>query len=77
VITAPDDLHSVSTALEGQKLQILEANHDRIPKTTKVLSENEAERFLKFYEAIEEQDDVQRVFANFEIPDAVMEKLGS
>jgi YebC/PmpR family DNA-binding regulatory protein len=77
VITAPDDLHVVSTALEGQKLQIIEAGHDRIPKTTKMLAENEAERFLKFYEAIEEQDDVQRVFANFEIPDAVMEKLGS
>ncbi len=77
VITAPNDLHAVSTALEAQKLQIIEATHDRIPKTTKVLTENEAERFLKFYEAIEEQDDVQRVFANFEIPDAVMEKLGS
>jgi YebC/PmpR family DNA-binding regulatory protein len=77
VITAPSDLHAVSTALEGQKLQVIEASHDRIPKTTKVLSEHEAERFLKFYEAIEEQDDVQRVFANFEIPDAVMEKLGS
>jgi len=77
VITAPDDLHSVSTALEAKKLQVIEATHDRIPKTTKMLAENEAERFLKFYEAIEEQDDVQRVFANFEIPDAVMEKLGS
>ena len=77
VFTAPEALHAVSGALEGQKLQIIEATHDRIPKTTKVLSENEAERFLKFYEAIEEQDDVQRVFANFEIPDAVMEKLGS
>jgi len=77
VITAPDALHSVSGALERQKLQIIEATHDRIPKTTKMLSENEAERFLKFYELIEEQDDVQRVFANFEIPDAVMEKLGS
>ena len=77
VITAPDDLHVVSTALEAKKLQIIEATHDRIPKTTKMLTENEAERFLKFYEAIEEQDDVQRVFANFEIPDAVMEKLGS
>jgi YebC/PmpR family DNA-binding regulatory protein len=77
VLTSPADLHAVSAALEGQKLQILEATHDRIPKTTKVLSESEAERFLKFYEAIEEHDDVQRVFANFEIPDAVMEKLGS
>ena len=77
VITAPDDLHAVASALEKKKLQILEATHDRIPKTTKMLSENEAEKFLKFYEGIEEQDDVQRVFANFEIPDAVMEKLGS
>ena len=77
VITAPDDLHAVASALEKKKLQILEATHGRIPKTTKMLSENEAEKFLKFYEGIEEQDDVQRVFANFEIPDAVMEKLGS
>jgi YebC/PmpR family DNA-binding regulatory protein len=77
VITSSEDLHAVTTALEARKIQILESGHDRIPKSTKVLSENEAERFLKFYEAIEEQDDVQKVFANFEIPDAVMEKLGS
>ena len=38
--------------------------------------EDDAMKFLKFYEMIEDQDDVQKTFANFEIPDEVMEKLG-
>ena len=68
---------AVQAALEGKDIPIVEAGLDRFPKSAKELSESEAEKFLKFYEALEEQDDIQRLFANFEIPDEVMEKLGS
>jgi len=77
VLTGPQDLHAVAAGLEKKGIHVLEASHERIPRTTKELTEAEAERFLKFYEALEEQDDVQKVSGNFEIPDAVMEKLGS
>jgi YebC/PmpR family DNA-binding regulatory protein len=77
VVTAPGDLHRVMASLEKKGISMLEAGLDRIPQTTKPLGEDDAMKFLKFYEMIEEQDDVQKVFANFEIPDEVMEKLGA
>jgi YebC/PmpR family DNA-binding regulatory protein len=77
ILTGAADLHSVLGALEARGITVQEAVLDRIPKTSKMLSENEAEKFLKFYEILEEHDDVQKLFANFEIPDEVMEKLGS
>lgn len=77
IITAPGDLHVVASELEKIGIPIVEAGLDRLPKNTKTLNEKEAEKFLKFYEMIEDQDDVQRVFANFEISDEVMEKLGN
>ncbi len=76
VITAPGDLHKVMTFLQEKGVTIGEAGLDRIPTTTKTLGEADAMKFLKFYELIEEHDDVQKAFANFEIPDEVMEKLG-
>jgi YebC/PmpR family DNA-binding regulatory protein len=77
VVTAPGDLHRVMASLEKKGVAILEAGLDRIPQTTKSLGEEDAVKFLKFYEMIEDQDDVQKAFANFEIPDEVMEKLGA
>jgi transcriptional/translational regulatory protein YebC/TACO1 len=41
------------------------------------LAEKEAEKLLKLYEALDELDDVQHVYANFDIPDAIMEKISS
>jgi transcriptional/translational regulatory protein YebC/TACO1 len=77
VITAVSDLQQVQAGLEEKGIPVLEAGLDRFPKNVKDLSEGEAEKFLKFYEALEEQDDIQKLFANFEISDEVMEKLGS
>lgn len=77
VITAPGDLHLVAGELEKIGIPVAETGLDRLPKNTKSLNEEEANKFLKFYEMIEDQDDVQRVFANFEISDEVMEKLGN
>ena len=77
VLTAPSDLHVVMHALEGKNIPIAEAFLDRLAQNTKNLDEDEAGKFLKFYEMLEEQDDVQKLFANFEISDEVMEKLGS
>ena len=71
------DFHNVMRALEEKKVTLGEAQLERIPKTTKELSEGEAEKFLKFYEALEDHDDVQQTFANFEISDEIMEALTS
>jgi transcriptional/translational regulatory protein YebC/TACO1 len=49
----------------------------KIAQSTVSLSEKDAEKVLKLYEAIDELDDVQHVYANFDIPDSVMEKISS
>jgi YebC/PmpR family DNA-binding regulatory protein len=77
VTCAPGDLHAVQSRLEAARIPVQSAGLDRIPTSTKPLGPGEAEKFLKFYEALEESDDVQKLFANFEISDEVLEKLGS
>ncbi len=76
VVTAPGDFNTVVSGLEEKGIPVEEAAVERVPKTVKSLAEGEADKFLKFYEALEEQDDIQHLYANFEIPDEVMEKLG-
>ncbi len=76
VLTAATDLNDVVQQLEDKGIPIEEASLDRVAKTSKTLNEDEAEKFLKFYETLEEHDDVQKLFGNFEIPDEVMEKMG-
>ena len=74
-IPLSSEREDVIAGLEQAGITGGEASLERIPKTTKELTAEEAEKFLKFYELLEDQDDVQRVFANFEIPDDVLEKL--
>jgi transcriptional/translational regulatory protein YebC/TACO1 len=47
-----------------------------IPQNTVPLTLPKAEQMLKLMEKLEDNDDVQNVYANFDIPDDVMEKLG-
>jgi transcriptional/translational regulatory protein YebC/TACO1 len=46
-----------------------------VPSNTVVLDEGKASSMLKLMERMEDNDDVQNVYANFDIPDAIMEKL--
>ena len=76
VITSAGDFQAVLSGLEKKGIPVAEAGTERVAKTTKALNKSEAEKFFKFFEALEEIDDVQKVFANFEVSDDVMEKLG-
>ena len=46
-----------------------------VPKTTVALDEDAARKLLRLIDALEDQDDVQDVYANFDIPDAVLEAV--
>jgi YebC/PmpR family DNA-binding regulatory protein len=76
VVCEPAEFQGVLRALETAAIPVREAGLERIPKTTKELDGDEAVSFLKFLEILEDHDDVQRVFANFEIPEDVLERLG-
>ena len=75
VLAPAKDLHTVYKELETRNIPVGDATLDRIPQTTKALSADEAGSFLRFFEVLEDHDDVQKVYANFEIPDEVMEQL--
>jgi transcriptional/translational regulatory protein YebC/TACO1 len=53
------------------------ANLVRVPQSTIRLEGKDAEHMLRLLEALEEQDDVQRVFANFDIPDEILQAHGN
>ena len=75
ITTLPEDLESVREAIEKEGIEISLAEVSRIPQTTVKLEGKHAEQMLKLMEKLEDHDDVQHVFANFDIPDEVMENI--
>ena len=68
VTMSPADFHAVKTALEGKKIEFVDAEPVvMVPKSTVKLDGKNAEQMLKLMEEIEELDDVQKVWANFDI----------
>ena len=75
-ITCPiEDFFAVRDALEARFGAPESAKLDWRPTTSVTLDEDRAAGVLKLLDALEENDDVQNVYANFDIPDAVMQKL--
>jgi YebC/PmpR family DNA-binding regulatory protein len=75
VTTDAADLATVRDALEAAGLPITSAELTLVPKNTVALDEDGARKLLRLIDALEEQDDVQDVHANFDIPDAVLEAV--
>jgi YebC/PmpR family DNA-binding regulatory protein len=73
VTTSPGDFHTVKTALEAKKIVSVDAEPVvMVPKNTVKVEGKNAEQLLKLMEEIEELDDVQKVWANFDIDVADM-----
>jgi YebC/PmpR family DNA-binding regulatory protein len=77
VTTNPSNLNTVREALETRGVKIESAELMRVPQNTVPLKGKEAEQMLKLMEALEDQDDVQRVSANFDIPDELISVHGN
>ncbi len=75
VLTIPEALDKVKKSLDDKKLATESAEVTMIPKTTVPLDEHKASSFMKLYDALDGNDDVQNVYANFEISDEIMAKL--
>ncbi|HOT40579.1 MAG TPA: YebC/PmpR family DNA-binding transcriptional regulator, partial [Candidatus Syntrophosphaera thermopropionivorans] len=74
VYTAPQDFHTVLANMEKLGYPIENAELTRVPKTT-INADDVAPKIFKLIEMLEELDDVQKVYANFEVSDEVMEAL--
>lgn len=76
VTTAPTDLARVRSAIEAAGVAVESSDLTMLPTSTVPLeSEVEARKVLKVIDALEEQDDVQAVYANFDIPDSVLQAV--
>jgi YebC/PmpR family DNA-binding regulatory protein len=72
VITAPEDLAAVKAAVEAAGIQVSLAETTMLPKSYVTLDEKGAEQMVRLTDALEDNEDVQNVYANFDIPDEVM-----
>ena len=75
VLTAPTDFEAVKKALANHQIDIEHAEVTSIPSNTIAIDEKPAEQILRLIDKIEDNDDVQKVHANYDIPDEIMEKL--
>ncbi|HLL29239.1 MAG TPA: YebC/PmpR family DNA-binding transcriptional regulator [Xanthobacteraceae bacterium] len=77
VITSAESLHEVSRALEAKFGEPTKARLVWRPQNSIAVNDEAGEKILKLIESLEENDDVQNVYANFEISDALMQKMSA
>jgi phosphate transport system protein len=78
IVAEPEALVSVREAVEAAGFTVEDADVTMIPKTTVAIDdESSAKKLVRLIEALEENDDVQDVYANFDIPERVLESAAS
>jgi YebC/PmpR family DNA-binding regulatory protein len=78
VTSSPEALHNVKEALAAVGIGFESAEVTMLPKTTiRVEDEADAKKLVRLMEALEENDDVQDVYSNFDIPEGVLEAVAS
>ena len=75
VLCDPKDFENVKAALEKKGLEWETAELTKLPNSTIKISGNDAKQLLSLIETLEDHDDVQKVYANFDIPDEVLEEM--
>jgi YebC/PmpR family DNA-binding regulatory protein len=69
IITAPETLDTVKNAIAGHKMDICLAEVTMLPKNYVPLEGNAAEQMIRLIDALEDHDDIQNVYANFDVAD--------
>jgi YebC/PmpR family DNA-binding regulatory protein len=77
IYTTPDSFETVKQALEGKGITMEEAEIQRIPENMVKVEGKDAEQVLKLMEALEEHEDVQHVYANFDIDEKIIASLNT
>ena len=77
VLTEPSVVYDVKDALEAAGIEVQSAESTMVSSTTiEVTDVNDAKQILKIMDMLEDNDDVQDVYANFDIDDSLMQELG-
>ena len=77
IITTPDTLNDVAKALEAKFGEPRKASLLWKPQNTVALDDESGEKVLKLIESLDDSDDVQNVYANFEVSDALVAKMSA
>jgi YebC/PmpR family DNA-binding regulatory protein len=77
ITTAPAEMDAARAALEKSRVPVLQAEVAFVPQSTVRVEGKEAPTVLRLIEALEELDDVQAVYANYDIPDEVIEAISA
>ncbi|RKY98738.1 MAG: YebC/PmpR family DNA-binding transcriptional regulator [Candidatus Hydrothermota bacterium] len=75
VYTSPKDFENVKKAFVDANIEIQNADITMVPQSTVRVDGKDAERLLKLLDALEDNDDVQKVYANFDIPEEVLQSF--
>jgi YebC/PmpR family DNA-binding regulatory protein len=76
VVTTPEDFLRVRDALKARGIALAAADVMMVPRTTVRVEGKEAHQVLRLMEALEEHDDIQQAYANFDIPEEILEQVG-
>jgi transcriptional/translational regulatory protein YebC/TACO1 len=76
IVTEPDALGRVRTALESAGVQVSSGELTMLPQTDIPVGKDKAESVLRLIEALEDLDDVQSVYSNFDIPEEILAEAG-
>lgn len=74
ILTTPEDFHAVVEAIKAKGVEPLSSEVAMIPHNTIKLEGSAANQMLKLYDALDDNEDVQSIFSNFEMDDAAMEQ---
>jgi YebC/PmpR family DNA-binding regulatory protein len=77
VVTTPDSLNDVTKALEAKFGEPRKSSMLWKPQNTVALDDEAGEKILKLIDSLDDSDDVQSVYANFEVSDALVQKLSA
>jgi YebC/PmpR family DNA-binding regulatory protein len=75
VITAPEDFEAVKAAIDDASIPYTVSEVTMLPQSTTFLKGKEAEQMVKLMEALEDCDDVQKVYTNADIPDEIINNI--
>ena len=73
IITEPEDFEQVQEELDKNNIKTVVARVTMVPETTASLAGDEAVKMMKLLEALEDHDDIQEVYTNFDIPEDMEE----
>lgn len=76
VTCAPEDFAAVKKAYEQTGMKYVEALVTMVPRNTVDVDVETGRKLLRLYESLDDHDDVQNVYSNFELPDELLKELG-